>query len=144
MTFSRPRNTIGANDMLDRENTWELMRFCSLKDTNVIGGASKLFKYFIRNYSPSRIKSFSDISHSMGGLYKTLGFTFKYETKPSYYWVHSKSEIYYNRVTTQKSKLSKLLKIYDLDMNKTEVQIMTENGFVQVFNSGNKVFIWEK
>ena len=39
MTFVKPRFTNKYN--------WELSRFCSKANYNVVGGASKLFKYFV-------------------------------------------------------------------------------------------------
>lgn len=47
MTFSKVRNIIGVakNDGIDN-NYYELVRFCNRLNTSVVGGASKLFKYF--------------------------------------------------------------------------------------------------
>lgn len=72
MTFSKMRNTIGT-DGTDLGNCWELVRFCNKLNTSVIGGASKLFKHFVRTRSPERIRSFSDRAHTRGGLYETSG-----------------------------------------------------------------------
>lgn len=54
MTFSKTRNTIGKKQS-DCENSFELVRFCSLLNTSVVGAASKLFKYFVDNYNPFKI-----------------------------------------------------------------------------------------
>ena len=45
MTFNKPRKGIGK--MSEDGLEWELGRFCNALNTNVVGGASKLFKYFI-------------------------------------------------------------------------------------------------
>ena len=50
----------GRKSMLSDE--WNLSRFCNKKNINVIGGASRLMKYFIKNYDVKRIISFSDVS----------------------------------------------------------------------------------
>jgi hypothetical protein len=42
MTFGQ-RNITG-------KSSFELIRFCSKLNTQIIGGASKLFQYFIKNY----------------------------------------------------------------------------------------------
>jgi len=137
MTFDKSRFTMGKKSY-DTEQTWELSRFCSLLNTSVIGGASKLFKYFIRNYNFDKVVSFSDRSHTRGSLYETLGFQEVNRSDPNYVWVRYSDDIYYNRVSCQKRNLPKLLNEPDLDIeNQTEKQIMVTHGFVQVFDSGN-------
>lgn len=55
-------------------NGWNLNRFCNKINHNVIGGASKLFKFFIKEYKPKRIISYADKTWSNGDLYTLLGF----------------------------------------------------------------------
>ena len=137
MTFDRTRHTIGGKDS-DTENTWELVRFCNLLNTSVVGGASKLFKYFLNHYEYDKIISFSDRAHTKGDLYQTLGFSQVHISEPNYVWVNYTDDTYYNRVTCQKRNLPKLFDEPDLDIkNQTEKQIMVSHGFVQVFDSGN-------
>lgn len=136
MTFDKTRNTMG-NSRSDTENTWELSRFCSLLNTTVVGGASKLFKYFLRNYEYDKIVSFSDRAHTRGTLYEILGFQKVNVSSPNYVWVNYKDDTYYNRVSCQKKNLPKLFDEPDLDIkNQTEKQIMMTHGYVQVFDSG--------
>lgn len=53
MTFGRPRYS--------SDNEYEVHRLCFIKHNTVIGGAEKLFKYFIDNFNPSSIVTYSDI-----------------------------------------------------------------------------------
>ena len=123
-------------------NDWELSRFCNLRDTVVVGGASKLFKYFVSNYEFSKLVSFSDIAHTSGKLYQILGFTQVLVSVPSYVWVHLKTDAYYKRTTCMKSKLKKLFNDPTIDIEHlTEKQIMESHGYVQVFDSG--LIRWE-
>ena len=69
------------------ESEWNLNRFCSKLNTNVIGGASKLLKYFINKYNPKRIISYSDKDWSNGDLYISLGFNKISESKPDYKYI---------------------------------------------------------
>lgn len=140
MTFGKMRNTIGT-DGTDLSDCWELVRFCSLLNTSVVGGASKLFKYFIRNYKPTRIRSFSDRAHTRGRLYEILGFVKLKESTPGYVWVDSKTDISYHRYNAQKHNLKKFLHDEDIDLSKTEKQIMEEHGFLQMFDCGT--ILWE-
>ncbi len=143
MTFNHTRHTIGKSNS-DDNTCWELSRFCNKLGCSVVGGASKLFKYFIENYQPLKIISFSDIAHVKGSLYSTLGFCEDSITEPGYVWVNLNSDGWYNRVSCQKQNLSKLFNEPELDtVNKTEQMIMSEHGFVQVFDSGKIKWTWE-
>lgn len=141
MTFGHVRSTIGRNKYTT-EDTVELVRFCNQINTSVVGGASKLFKYYVKNYHPSKIVSFSDRAHTRGNLYENLGFQKVRTSDPNYVWVNLNTDLYLNRVSCQKRNLPKLFGEPDLDIkNQTEQQIMSSKGFVQVFDSG--VIRWE-
>ena len=141
MTFNKPRNSIGRKSS-DDQNTWELGRFCSLLNTSVVGGASKLLKHFMKSHEVSKIISFSDIARSSGNLYKKLGFDSVSISYPGYVWADLNDKRWYSRVACQKKNLKKLFNDDNIDIeHKTEKQIMEEHGFVQVFDSG--VIRWE-
>lgn len=136
MTFSRPRYTAGFRKDYDA-NTWELTRFCTTLYSTCVGGASKLFNYFIRTYCPGKIISFSDIGMTTGNVYSILGFIPVNTIAPNYRWVNLKTDIALNRLQCQKSKLIKLLGDDSIDVEtQTEDQIMESHGFVKVYNSG--------
>ena len=140
MTFNKPRKGIGKTS--DDASEWELGRFCNALNTNVVGGASKLFKYFKENYEYSKIVSFSDVAHTKGNLYDILGFTAVSESSPGYVWVNLFNDMYLTRTACRKNNLQKLFQDPTIDIeNKTEAMIMAEHGFVQVFDCG--VIRWE-
>ena len=82
MTFDKFE---GRNKMSDSE--WNLNRFCNKLDHSIIGGASKLLSFFVKNYNPKRIISYADKDWSKGNLYEKLNFTKVYETEPDYKYV---------------------------------------------------------
>jgi hypothetical protein len=129
MTFSKPR--------FNKNYEWEMVRFCNLLNHTVVGGASKLIKYFIKKYNPKNILSYADLRYSDGNLYNTLGFKFVSNTPPSYFYVKSGDIIY--RFTAQKYKLSKLLETYDSD--KTEVMNMMDNKYRRIWDCGTMLFV---
>ena len=138
MTFGSLRHTIGpAFD----DGCWELLRFCNKQDTSVLGGASKLFSHFIKNYNPVTVISFSDIAHTKGTMYEKLGFQDLGSSEPGYMWVDVHSDRAYNRLNTQKHKLKKFLNDDTIDLSLTEKQILKSHGFVQVYDSG--VHTWK-
>ena len=136
MTFGKMRPTIGKSSST-KESDWELSRFCNKLNTSVAGSASKLFKYFVENYNPSKVISFSDVAHTRGELYKILGFKSSEVSSPSYVWTTLYDNIYYNRVSCQKSNLKKLLNDDSIDIeNHTEKEIMEAHNFVRVYDCG--------
>lgn len=144
MTFNKLRHTMGRSRSSD-DNSWELSRFCVSRNTIVTGGASKLFKHFINEYNPSTIISFSDIAHTKGALYDTLGFANSGLVDPGYVWVDMEDNIFYNRVRCQKQNLKSLLRDDSIDIiNQTEDMIMVSHGFVKVYDSGKIRWVWNK
>lgn len=142
MTFGKLRNTIGT-DKSNTSNCWELVRFCSKTNTSVVGGASRLFKYFIRMYDPVQIRSFSDRAHTKGTLYEKLGFYELRRSEPGYVWVDLTTDSAINRVSAQKSNLRKFLHDDNIDLTLSESQIMTQHGFVKVCDSGTITWEWK-
>ena len=114
---------------------YELLIFCSKLNTNIIGGANKLFKYFVDNYNPKEITTYVDRSWSNGNLYKQLGFSFIYKTKPIYYYIINKKRKY--RYNFRKDKLVK----DGFDPKLTERQIMVDRKIYRIYDSGNLKFI---
>jgi hypothetical protein len=134
MTFGKTRVGIGK-----REDCWELIRFCNLLNTQVIGGASKLIKYFIKQYNPDKIISYSSNDISKGNLYSNLGFKKRNNhPKPSYWYIHKLSFIRYHRSNFCKSKLISMG--YDIS-NKTESDIMQELPYWKIYDSGTTCWV---
>lgn len=136
MTFSKLRKNLNLKHI---EDYYELLRFCTKLNTQVIGGASKLFNFFIKTFYPKGIISYANRDWSEGNVYKNLGMEFIKYTSPGYHWY--KSKIRYNRFTFRKDVLVK----QGYSPDKTEYEIMLERGFYRTWNTGNlkfsKVFI---
>ena len=131
MTFGKLRKSMGTKS---KENVYEMLRFCSKINTSVVGGAEKLFKYFIRNYNPKEIISYADRSWSMGELYQKLGFILVHKTKPNYYYVID--VIRKHRFNFRKDKLIR----NGFDSNKSEHEIMLERKIYRIYDSGSLKF----
>jgi hypothetical protein len=134
MTFGSLRKSLG---MTNKEGSYEMVRFCNLKNTIILGGASKLFKYFIKTYNPLTIISFSDNRYFTGNLYKNLGFNFIGETKPNYFYLEGRKRI--NRFNYRKDVL--VSKGYD--PNKSEREITEEIGLLRIYDCGSKKWVYE-
>jgi len=94
----------GRKKMKDCE--WNLNRFCTLTNLNVIGGASKLLNFFIKKYKPSRIISYADKDWSKGQIYFKLGFSLVNETEPDYKYLVKDELIHKSRFRKSLTGLS--------------------------------------
>lgn len=128
MSFGGLRKSLGYKK---EEGVYEMLRFCNKLNTKVIGGASKLFKYFLKNNSPKMVITYSDRRYFNGELYQTLGFNNVGFTKPNYFYTIKHSR--FNRYKYRKDVLVK----EGFDPNKTEKQIMRERGYLRIWDCGN-------
>lgn len=141
ITFIKLRNWLGDKNI--KEGSWELSRFCSKIDYNVIGGFSKLLNYFIKNYNPKFILTFADCRWS--GLdiekmvYSKNNFEFIKFTPPSY-WYFTKGDYLkrYHRFTFNKKKLNKLVENKDENFSiMTEWELAQQLKMDRIWDCGN-------
>lgn len=121
---------------------YELLRYCTKPDISVVGGASKLFKQFIRDVNPENVVSYADRRWSNGNVYERLGFTHLHNSKPNYFYVELKYKDIklHSRVSFQKHKLADKLEHFDSDLS--ESQNMFNNGYRRIWDCGNQVWVW--
>lgn len=136
MTFGKPRINVGSG--IQEDGSWELIRFCSKLNTDVIGAASKLFKYFLKAYNPVKVTTYSDKRWSLGRMYEILGFSHDHDSSPNYFYIVGNHRE--NRFRYRKSVLVK----EGYDSNKTEHEIMMEREIYRIYDCGTKVWIWDK
>jgi hypothetical protein len=117
MTLSKPR--------FNKKYEYELIRMCSLSGVTVLGGAGKLFKFFVNEIKPTSVISYSSLDNGFNTVYEKIGFEYKDITDPSYVWV------------SNTEKLSR----YQTQM-KCENTEMANKGFLKVYNAGNELFTW--
>ena len=130
MTFGNPRYT--------KKVQYELIRYCSSR--TIVGGANKLFNYFIQNYQPQSIVSYCDTSKFEGAVYKKLGFEYLTTTLSSHW---------YNLKTGQHI-LDSLLRSRGFDQlfgtnygkGTSNKELIIQHGFLEVVDSGQSTYIW--
>ena len=93
--------TFGKN-FFGKDNSIEVLRVGTMKRHQVIGGASKLLKYFLLHYPTvkmggkevpvNKIKFYSDYDHNIGSSMNTLGFDFVSYSQGGFmnYWTETK------------------------------------------------------
>lgn len=132
MVFGSSRHFIGNG-----KTKYELIRFCNKINTTVIGGASKLFNYFIKNFNPNEIVSYADKRWSEGNLYDILGFKLYNISKPNYYYVIGNKRIY--RYNLRKNIL---VEKFGCPIEKTEKQFCFENKWYRIYDCGCLCYKW--
>ena len=96
MSFSKTR----YNKNLKNDSDWEIIRGCPGSNNIVIGGVSKLFTHFIRDYKPDKIFSYCDFNKFNGKSYEAIGMKFIGYTGPDMKWLLKSGEV----VTRKPSK----------------------------------------
>lgn len=112
---------------------WELNRFCSIPDVSIVGGASKLLKAFELKYNPSSLVTYADRRWSEGNLYDTLGFSFHSITSPGYWYFLPNECVRIHRFSLRKNKND--------DPSLTEVENRIKQGYLRIWDCGNKKYI---
>ena len=112
--------------------TWELVRFATKLNTQIVGGFSKLMAYFVRKYKPFKIISFASKDISNGKSYEKLGFNKINETSQSYWYVDKATLTRHNRYTFRKSQLIKM----GYSKKMTEFEIMNELSYFRIWDTG--------
>lgn len=127
MTFSKPR--------FNKKYDWELLRFCTLANFNIVGGAQKLFDYFAQKYH-GKLVAYSDRRWNDAATYRKLGFNELGSSKPNFWYFLGKRR--YSRSIFNKNNIIGKLKNYD--SNKSVPKNLIDNGYHKIYDCGNYIF----
>jgi hypothetical protein len=133
MTFGKPR--------YNKKFTYELLRLCSHPDYTIQGGASKLFKHFSATNKGSII-SYCDLSKFSGEIYTKLGFTPQALPAPSKHWYNPETDTHITNNLLLQRGADQLIGTHDGKGTNNE-EIMIREGFVEIYDCGQQVFIQE-
>ena len=133
MTFGAPR--------YNKNYQWELLRLCTHSDYTVVGGASKLFKYFITTYDPESVLSYCDRAKFSGDVYTKIGMTLHHTTDPAKIWSKGAKKITDNLLRQRGYD-----QLFGTNYGKgtSNEELMIENGWRSVYDCGQMVFEWRK
>ena len=134
MTFDKPR--------YNKHYQYELIRYCS--SAVVIGGAEKLFNFFVQSYNPQSILSYCDNSKFLGTVYVKLGFTKQDNGVPTRHWHHMKLKKHITDNFLRQRGFDQLFGdvfgYYGKGTRNDE--LMRKHGFVEIYDCGQSVFTW--
>lgn len=117
--------TLGSAFYSNFKYEYEIKRLCTIKDTTVVGGFSKLLKHFIKEYKPKDIMSYVDFSKGTGKGYEKLGFELIGYTKPAALYISY--------------ELDDVITWDDIRRYKINVDDLKED-YYKIYNNGNKKY----
>lgn len=135
----------------------ELLRLCFKKNVRIIGGASKLVKYYIEKYNPSDIFTYQDTTGESTDVYEKCGFTLVSQDKKKQYLVaegknvatasRQKREIFSIAYVAQygpdRILGTKLGEVFHEDgSRKTNIELFKELGWHIEETTGDKIYEW--
>ena len=117
-----------------KKDEYELIRFCTKLNTQVIGGLSKL----IKASSLNKFITYCDLRYSNGNGYENNGFELIGQSPPNYFYWKPNSLILESRQKYQKHKLPNLLKSFNINLS--EQENMINNKYLILYDCGNLKF----
>ena len=131
MTFGKPR--------YNKNYAAEILRFATRTGYRVIGGASKLFKYFVDTFSVNSIISYCDLSKFDGKVYQSMGMQYLKSTAPQEIW--SKDT---NKITANLLRQRGYDQLFNTNYGKgaSNEQLMIDNGWLPVYDCGQGVYVY--
>ena len=135
MTFGKPR--------YNKHYEWELLRLCTKSEYKVVGGAEKLFKYFIKQYNPKSIISYCDNSKFSGNVYLKLGMKLKTFGQPSKHWFNIFTFRHITDNLLRQRGYSQLHKDTIHQKGENNELLMLENGYLEMYDCGQSTYTWK-
>lgn len=126
MSFGKCRLATGEKS---EDNKYELYRLCSKIGYSVIGGASKMFSYFIKKINPDKVITYCSKDISYGNVYEKLGFNLVKDCGQGFSYIHLHTGEKKNRFSLRKN-------IVDDNSGRTEEEINKSNGWVRCYDCG--------
>ena len=120
-----------------KDKIWEIGRLATKTGFTVIGGTERLFKNLQKMVDYKEIISYNNMDKFTGEVYERLGLSLESITIP-YGWISDRRFV--PRYQTQKSKLIK----QGFDKNKSESEIMRDEGFSKIYLTGVQKFVLKK
>lgn len=123
----------------NKNNEYELVRFCNLININVINGFDKLFEYFIDLY-PCVITMSIDIATEIFIDSTIFKFKLRKEYEPMYSWIISNKK----RKNATSITKEKLIQNNLLLLNESIEECMYRLGHYRIYDCGSQIWEWKR
>ncbi len=110
-------------------------------EVTVIGGAEKLFKFFVEHYQPESIVSYCDLSKFSGQVYEKLGFKKARTSGVAKHWYNLKTKQHITDNLLRQRGFDQLFKT-NYGKGTSNETLMLEAGFVEVYDCGQATYVW--
>ncbi len=112
----------------------------------VLGGSERLYKHFLDKYKPESIISYCDAAKFTGNVYTQLGLSTKSEGCPSRHWYNPQTKLHLTDNGVRFLGFDKLLgKQYgSFGKGTSNDDLLREHGFVEIYDAGQNVYVWNK
>lgn len=132
MTFGKPR--------YNSKYSWELLRLCTKCGVQVVGGASKLFKYSVIKYNLTNIISYCDRAKFTGKVYEQIGMQYQYTSTPNIHWSRRKDHISGSLLRQRGYD-----QLFNTNYGKgtSNDELMLQNGWLPVYDCGQAVYTYK-
>lgn len=134
--------TFGKRKITGGNSKFELIRYCSKLNIQVVGGVSKLFTHFLNHYEFEDITTYSDKRYSNGKLYEKIGFKLDHASQPNYWYFKLPNIILFHRSGFQKHRLQSKLERFDPDL--TAHENIINDGYDRIWDCGTYVYTYKK
>lgn len=120
MSFSQTK----YNRNLKNNGSWEIIRGCPGSNNIVVGGVSKLFKYFLQEKNPNEVFSYCDFNKFDGRGYEALGMKFDGYTGPDLKWLMDDGKV--------------------VPRNPARHKELQRKSVARIWGCGSKKYLWVK
>mgnify|MGYP003292496137 CR=1 FL=1 len=135
MTFGKSR--------YNKKYEYELLRLCTKAGYSIIGGAERLFKYFLDTYKPKSVISYCDNAKFTGEVYTKLGMKLKSIGSPSRHWINVFTGRHITDNLLRQRGYSQLHKDTTHKKGESNELLMLEDGYLEMYDCGQSVYTLE-
>lgn len=126
MTFGKSR--------YNKNYEYEIIRYSSVG--TVVGGASRLFRHFLKMYQPHSVISYCDLRWGTGEMYEKIGMTHLKNTGPGYSYTDFVTRSHRSNFTKQR-----LMENVNA-RGDTEEELARSIKWYRIGDCGNSVYVW--
>ena len=126
-----------------KDGQWELTRFTTDYRYICQGVGGKIFKWFVKKYSPTEVKSFADRRWTLKkdeNMYTKMGFRLEKTLLPDYKYIMPKECIRYHKFRFRKNILHKK---YGFPLTMTESEMAKEIKAYRIYDCGLFKYVWK-
>ena len=128
-------------DESNLKNNWNMQRFCTKLNHQIIGGASKLWAYFLKKYKPLCVQVQVDRRYSKGDVFEKMGFSMNKVIMPEFFILGKNKLDRLSQKNYTSDNLKKILNVYDETIS--EWENLDTNGYDRIWNCGYLCYIWK-